>query len=812
MPGKVFVTYSHKDGEHRDRLLRFLRPLDRAGRLHVWSDAELRSGDAWRAEIDAALADASAAVLLVTQDFVDSRFITEVELPRLLAARDRGDIAVVPVFVSPAYLDFDEALSGLTDLQGVGTPRRTLARRPDAEVEELYVELARRLVEVAGVGRPAAPRRRAVVPAGIRAGRPALAVHLERSGDRLARTYYLPGGRRREGPATAWSEHESLLGDLVRALDDGDEAQVRAALLPGSPLSRDEALFRLLFEDRAGWDALTPELVGAGPGAPPPSPTRHAVRLRVCSDDRQLAGLPWRRTVWQGHLLTDTHSRWSFALADEPEPGVDVRTAAPSTVLVLAPECGPLRPAERELHEAALQELVTRAWSSSRPRDVLEVVRTRAGLEESWTAMRPHLLYVLARRVVRRGQPCLLLDAGAGEEPLPLAALAELFAEARYWPAALYLNVEGPVSPEVPEPGEVFGRDVPFVLWRRLPVRTRDHLSLPLSWLHHWLEEGRDPLSALHAVAREGDGETPDVMTVAVRAGYRTWRVDHDRRRRRRDPRLHLDRITPKRQAYGEVSELVQRSGRRVLALVAYGEAGNYLGSLTAQLTGYLETELAEEVAEPVRVEFPDDRTELEAGLEQALGLALRRTEEQTLGQALAGKAPRGAGGRGVLWLDWGVFGAGDQAALTPSQLDAWLGFACTRLAAECPAGLRLVSFAAVQVDSGDGRDRLRAALDRRAESVTVDAGPTARLFPLPAISRVPRQELIAFLEDRENTSCPLGRHVAAADRILDRTGGEFEPTVALIAQAEATSWHDLLGGVPDRPADDPEEEDAPFV
>ncbi len=46
---QIFISYSHNDREWLDRLKPFLRPLQRAAELQVWSDDEdLEAGSLWR--------------------------------------------------------------------------------------------------------------------------------------------------------------------------------------------------------------------------------------------------------------------------------------------------------------------------------------------------------------------------------------------------------------------------------------------------------------------------------------------------------------------------------------------------------------------------------------------------------------------------------------------------------------------------------------------------------------------------------------------------------------------------------------------
>jgi hypothetical protein len=96
---RVFVSYGHADAAwctlFKDMLESVHDPLE----YDVWvDDHKIRAGDQWTASIDAGLREADAAVLLISKEFLKSRFIRDVELPRLLARRNAG-MLVVPVLV-----------------------------------------------------------------------------------------------------------------------------------------------------------------------------------------------------------------------------------------------------------------------------------------------------------------------------------------------------------------------------------------------------------------------------------------------------------------------------------------------------------------------------------------------------------------------------------------------------------------------------------------------------------------------------------------------------------------------------------------
>src|SRR5262249_46312122 len=98
---KIFISYSHKDKAYLDRLQEHLKPHVRSGALPVWVDTQLKAGDEWKKEIEAALEVAQVAILLVSVSFLASDFVAEEELPKLLLGAEQRGVVILPVILTP---------------------------------------------------------------------------------------------------------------------------------------------------------------------------------------------------------------------------------------------------------------------------------------------------------------------------------------------------------------------------------------------------------------------------------------------------------------------------------------------------------------------------------------------------------------------------------------------------------------------------------------------------------------------------------------------------------------------------------------
>src|SRR5688572_26894423 len=92
----VFFSYYHKDEELRDRLETHLAMLKRDGTIETWHDRRITAGDEFAGVIDEQLEIADLILLLVSADFLNSRYCYDVELKRAMERHTAGEARVIP--------------------------------------------------------------------------------------------------------------------------------------------------------------------------------------------------------------------------------------------------------------------------------------------------------------------------------------------------------------------------------------------------------------------------------------------------------------------------------------------------------------------------------------------------------------------------------------------------------------------------------------------------------------------------------------------------------------------------------------------
>ncbi len=140
---KVFISYSRTDSRYLDRFEVQLRGLlyGEPELLSIWSDRDIQEGDLWEEKIKQALESASVAVLLVSADFLASKYIRNVELPLLLQAAREGKVTLLSFVLSPCNIKYTD----LAKYQIVNDMSGSFCKTSRHRQESLWRDLAQQV-------------------------------------------------------------------------------------------------------------------------------------------------------------------------------------------------------------------------------------------------------------------------------------------------------------------------------------------------------------------------------------------------------------------------------------------------------------------------------------------------------------------------------------------------------------------------------------------------------------------------------------------------------------------------------------------
>lgn len=97
----VFVSYSHKDENWKNRLRPQLEALQQAGRVVVWDDRKIDPGGEWFAEIKRIMDEAAVTLCLISPDYLASNFCVKIEVPYLLERQKKEGMVLIPILIRP---------------------------------------------------------------------------------------------------------------------------------------------------------------------------------------------------------------------------------------------------------------------------------------------------------------------------------------------------------------------------------------------------------------------------------------------------------------------------------------------------------------------------------------------------------------------------------------------------------------------------------------------------------------------------------------------------------------------------------------
>ena len=100
-PILLFYSYSHKDETYREELEKHLMTLQRSGLISGWHDRKILAGDEWDKKISEYLEKSYVIMLLISSDFVASKYCYDIEATRALERYNKGEAILIPIILRP---------------------------------------------------------------------------------------------------------------------------------------------------------------------------------------------------------------------------------------------------------------------------------------------------------------------------------------------------------------------------------------------------------------------------------------------------------------------------------------------------------------------------------------------------------------------------------------------------------------------------------------------------------------------------------------------------------------------------------------
>ncbi len=140
-PLEIFISYAHADEALRKELGKHLSLLQQHGLIASWYDRLIPTGVEWSDEIDAHLNSAQIILLLISADFLASRYCYSREMKRALERQKAGEARVIPVILRP--VDWEQEPS-LSKLQALPTNAKAVTTWPTPPTyDEAFTDIAR---------------------------------------------------------------------------------------------------------------------------------------------------------------------------------------------------------------------------------------------------------------------------------------------------------------------------------------------------------------------------------------------------------------------------------------------------------------------------------------------------------------------------------------------------------------------------------------------------------------------------------------------------------------------------------------------
>ena len=139
---KIFISYSKADYLHLQKLENHLSVLKRNGNISTWNCRKLLPGEKWDGKIKNELEEADIILFLVSDDFLATDYIWDIEIKRAIEREEEGTATVVPIIVRSCMWE-DSPLGVYTT-----APGKALVISTAPDIDTAWTEAVRNLAKI----------------------------------------------------------------------------------------------------------------------------------------------------------------------------------------------------------------------------------------------------------------------------------------------------------------------------------------------------------------------------------------------------------------------------------------------------------------------------------------------------------------------------------------------------------------------------------------------------------------------------------------------------------------------------------------
>jgi hemoglobin-like flavoprotein len=150
MPATVFVSYSHKEPKWRQEFQAAMGGGIYRKKFELWFDDQINTSDEWKKKINSAIGTARVALLLVGKGFLNSSFIAENELPKILDYQKSKRVRIFWVPID-SVSESVRADVGLDEIQAAWPPDNPLSKLSKKKLDDALMHIASNLINAIGL-------------------------------------------------------------------------------------------------------------------------------------------------------------------------------------------------------------------------------------------------------------------------------------------------------------------------------------------------------------------------------------------------------------------------------------------------------------------------------------------------------------------------------------------------------------------------------------------------------------------------------------------------------------------------------------